>query len=140
LPQNWPAFRFVRGSPKHSSNAGFVSTHALVTQLDPGNVSALTPVIESMIGKGQFGPVEAVSIRQDGLLHPALADAGTAGDLYTPFATAATPDRFVDLPRLAIFQGTTDRSWLGACAELARAADRVGARQPGQRGMLPALR
>ena len=49
------------------------------------------------------------------------ADAGTAGELYTPFATAATPARFVDVPRLAVFQGTTDSAWLGACAELARA-------------------
>jgi hypothetical protein len=49
------------------------------------------------------------------------ADAGTAGELYTPFATAATAARYVDLPRLALFQGTTDSSWLGACAELARA-------------------
>jgi len=49
------------------------------------------------------------------------ADAGTAADLYTPFATAATPARFLDIPRLAILQGTTDSSWLGACTELARA-------------------
>ncbi len=49
------------------------------------------------------------------------ADAGTAGELYTPFATTATVARFVDLPRLALFQGTTDSSWLGACTELARA-------------------
>jgi hypothetical protein len=52
------------------------------------------------------------------------ADSGTLGDLYTPYKPqtgAATPARFVSLPRLAILQGTTDTSWLGACAELARA-------------------
>jgi hypothetical protein len=49
------------------------------------------------------------------------ADAGTAGELYTPFTSSATVARFVDMPRLAIFQGTTDSTWLGACAELARA-------------------
>lgn len=49
------------------------------------------------------------------------ADAGTAGELYTPFVKTATPARFVDLPRLAILQGTTDSSWSGACTELARA-------------------
>jgi hypothetical protein len=49
------------------------------------------------------------------------ADAGTAGELYTPFATTATPALYVDLPRLALLQGTTDSNWLGACTELARA-------------------
>ena len=49
------------------------------------------------------------------------ADAGTAGELYTPFATSATAALYVDLPRLALLQGTTDSSWLGACTELARA-------------------
>jgi hypothetical protein len=49
------------------------------------------------------------------------ADAGAAGELFTPFATAATPARYVDLPRLAILQGTPDSTWLGACTELARA-------------------
>jgi hypothetical protein len=49
------------------------------------------------------------------------ADTGTAGDLFTPFTTTATPARFLTLPRLALFQGTTDSSWVGACAELARA-------------------
>jgi len=49
------------------------------------------------------------------------ADAGTQGTLYTPFAAAGTPARFVDVPRLAVFQGTTDSTWLGACAELGRA-------------------
>jgi hypothetical protein len=49
------------------------------------------------------------------------ADAGTAGELYTPFATSATPALYVDVPRLALLQGTTDSSWLGACTELARA-------------------
>jgi len=49
------------------------------------------------------------------------AAAGTAGDLYTPFSTSATAARWVDLPRLALFQGTTDSTWLGACTELARA-------------------
>jgi hypothetical protein len=52
------------------------------------------------------------------------ADSGTSGELYTPYqpaSSAATPARFLSLPRLAIFQGTTDNAWLGACAELARA-------------------
>jgi len=49
------------------------------------------------------------------------SDAGTAGDLYTPFSTAPTPAHFLTLPRLAIFQGTSDSSWNGACIELARA-------------------
>jgi hypothetical protein len=49
------------------------------------------------------------------------ADAGTAGELYTPFAASATPARYVDIPRLAVLQGTTDSSWQGACTELARA-------------------
>jgi hypothetical protein len=53
------------------------------------------------------------------------ADAGTPGELYTPFFSPA-PDnpataRFVSLPRLALFQGTTDSSWMGPCSELARA-------------------
>jgi hypothetical protein len=49
------------------------------------------------------------------------ADAGTMGELFTPFATTATPARFHSLSRLALFEGTTDSSWLGPCAELARA-------------------
>lgn len=49
------------------------------------------------------------------------ADAGSAGDLYTPFSSAPTPARFLTLPRLAVFQGTIDNTWSGACAELARA-------------------
>jgi hypothetical protein len=49
------------------------------------------------------------------------ADAGTPGDLFTPFSAQATAAHFLDLPRLAILQGTTDSSWIGACAELARA-------------------
>jgi len=48
-------------------------------------------------------------------------ETGTPGELYTPFAIAPTPARYVDIPRLAILQGTTDSNWLGACAELARA-------------------
>jgi hypothetical protein len=48
-------------------------------------------------------------------------DAGTAGDLYTPFSTTPTPAQFVFLPRLALLQGTTDTAWTGACAELASA-------------------
>lgn len=49
-------------------------------------------------------------------------DAGTAGDLYTPFSTAPTPAHFLTVPRLAVFQdGTADTSWGGACSELARA-------------------
>ena len=48
-------------------------------------------------------------------------DAGTPGDLFTPFSNTATAARFADLPRLALFQGTPDSSWLGACTELARA-------------------
>jgi hypothetical protein len=49
------------------------------------------------------------------------SDAGTAGDLYTPFSTTPTPARFLTVPRLAIFQGITDSGWSGPCAELARA-------------------
>jgi hypothetical protein len=50
------------------------------------------------------------------------SDAGTAGDLYTPFSSAPTPAHFLTVPRLAVFQdGTTDTSWGGPCAELARA-------------------
>jgi hypothetical protein len=49
------------------------------------------------------------------------ADAGAAGQLYTPFSTTPTSARFLTLPSLAIFQGTTDTNWIGACAELARA-------------------
>jgi hypothetical protein len=52
-------------------------------------------------------------------------DAGTPGQLYTAFfppAADLTPNaRFVSLPRLALFQGTTDSSWMGPCPELARA-------------------
>jgi hypothetical protein len=49
------------------------------------------------------------------------SDAGTVGDLYTPFSTTPTPARFLTLPRLAIFQGITDSGWSGPCTELARA-------------------
>ncbi len=49
------------------------------------------------------------------------SDAGTAGDLYTPFSGTATPAHFFTVPRLAIFQGTTDTGWSGPCTELARA-------------------
>jgi hypothetical protein len=49
------------------------------------------------------------------------SDAGTAGDLYTPFSLAPTPARFLTLPRLAIFQGISDSGWGGPCTELARA-------------------
>ncbi len=53
------------------------------------------------------------------------ADAGDPGELFTPFFSP-TPEnpataRFVSLPRLALFQGTTDSSWMGPCSELARA-------------------
>jgi hypothetical protein len=48
-------------------------------------------------------------------------DEGSAGLLHTPFSEKPTPARFVAVPRLAIFQGVTDSSWLGSCAELARA-------------------
>lgn len=52
-------------------------------------------------------------------------DQGTPGALYTPFSddlsVATTAALFVSLPRMALFQGTVDSSWLGACAELARA-------------------
>jgi hypothetical protein len=52
-------------------------------------------------------------------------DAGTPGELFTPFfpPTSEHPPtaRFVSLPRLALFQGTTDSSWMGPCSELARA-------------------
>lgn len=50
-----------------------------------------------------------------------VPEAGTAGLLHTPFTRAGIPARFVDVPRLALFQGTSDEDWLGACAELARA-------------------
>jgi hypothetical protein len=50
------------------------------------------------------------------------ADAGTPGSLYTPFNVAPEPNAlFVSVPRLALLQGVTDSSWLGPCAELARA-------------------
>ena len=49
------------------------------------------------------------------------SDAGNAGDLYTPFSTTPTPAHFLTVPRLAVFQGTTDSGWSGPCAELARA-------------------
>jgi hypothetical protein len=49
------------------------------------------------------------------------SDAGTPGDLYTPFSTTFTPARFLTVPRLAILQGITDSSWSGPCTELARA-------------------
>jgi hypothetical protein len=48
-------------------------------------------------------------------------DAGTAGLLYTPFSTSPIAARYVDIPRLALLQGTTDNNWLGPCTELARA-------------------
>jgi len=48
-------------------------------------------------------------------------EAGTDGVLYTAFAAAGIPARFVELPRLALVQGSIDGDWLGACAELARA-------------------
>lgn len=49
------------------------------------------------------------------------ADTGTPGELFVPFSAAATAARFLDLPRLAVLQGTTDSNWAGACTELARA-------------------
>ncbi|MGD0837164.1 MAG: hypothetical protein ABSB49_11035 [Polyangia bacterium] len=49
------------------------------------------------------------------------ADAGTPGDLYTPYSAAPTQANFVSLPSLALLQGITDSSWLGPCADLARA-------------------
>jgi hypothetical protein len=49
------------------------------------------------------------------------SDAGTAGDLYTPFSATPTPARFLTVPRLAIFQGVADSGWNGPCVELARA-------------------
>lgn len=53
------------------------------------------------------------------------ADAGTPGNLNAAFfaSPADLPPnaRFVSLPRLALFQGSTDSSWMGPCAELARA-------------------
>jgi hypothetical protein len=48
-------------------------------------------------------------------------DAGTAGDLYTPFSATPTPAHFLTLPRLALLQGITDSGWSGPCTELARA-------------------
>lgn len=49
------------------------------------------------------------------------ADAGTPGPLYTPYSAQPTAASFVSLPTLALLQGVTDTSWLGPCAELARA-------------------
>jgi hypothetical protein len=51
------------------------------------------------------------------------ADAGTDGELFTAFTTdqKERKARFVSLPRMALFQSTTDSNWLGPCAELARA-------------------
>jgi len=49
------------------------------------------------------------------------SDTGTAGNLYTPFSATPTPARFLTVPRLAVFQGTTDSGWSGPCTELARA-------------------
>jgi len=49
------------------------------------------------------------------------ANAGTQGPLHTPFEAVPVPALFATIPRLAIFQGTTDNSWLGPCTELARA-------------------
>ena len=48
------------------------------------------------------------------------SDAGTAGNLYTPFSTAPIAAHFLTVPRLAVFQGA-DSGWGGPCAELARA-------------------
>lgn len=52
-------------------------------------------------------------------------DAGSPGELFTPFFSPPADNlpaaRFVSLPRLALFQGTTDSSWMGPCSELARA-------------------
>ena len=48
------------------------------------------------------------------------SDAGTVGDLYTPFSPP-TPACFLTVPRLAIFQGIPDSGWSGPCTELARA-------------------
>jgi hypothetical protein len=54
------------------------------------------------------------------------SEAGTVGQLYTPFTTVSADQppvsaRFVAIPRLAIFQGIPDSSWIGPCVELARA-------------------
>jgi hypothetical protein len=50
-------------------------------------------------------------------------DGGTDGQLLTPFTSGENPlpARFVTVPRLAIFQGIPDSTWLGPCTELARA-------------------
>jgi hypothetical protein len=52
-------------------------------------------------------------------------DAGVDGQLYTAF-TPVSADKpvsalLVSIPRIAIFQGIPDSSWLGPCTELARA-------------------
>ena len=49
------------------------------------------------------------------------ANVGVEGELFTPFSALPTSALFVALPRLALFQGVTDSSWLGPCPELARA-------------------
>jgi len=48
-------------------------------------------------------------------------DAGTSGELYTPFTLEPITARFLTLPSLAVFQGITDSGWSGPCTELARA-------------------
>ena len=48
-------------------------------------------------------------------------DAGTLGDLYTPFSTTTISAHFLTVPSLAVFQGITDSAWGGPCTELARA-------------------
>jgi hypothetical protein len=54
-PQNRPASFFVMGTVVHTAEAGSAITHSLAKQLDPGKVPALTPVMESITGNGQFG-------------------------------------------------------------------------------------
>jgi hypothetical protein len=49
------------------------------------------------------------------------SDAGTAGDLYTPFSTAPIPRALSDRAKARGFQGTTDTHLDGPCTELARA-------------------
>jgi hypothetical protein len=78
------------------------------------------------IGTGEGPLILAESAWQR--LAPALGlapDAGTPDELYTgffpPSADVPSSARFVSLPRLALFQGTTDSNWMGPCPELARA-------------------
>jgi hypothetical protein len=94
----------------------------------PGEVSLRASGADTMlaIGTGE-GPL--ILSRSAWLrLAPARGlepDGGSEGQLYSPFTAVSAdrpvPARFVTIPRLAIFQGIPDTSWLGPCTELARA-------------------